>query len=66
MNSMKNKLLPYLFILLGLLLLGYLEQHFPAGVCFVIGIVLILNRIWPETWYYSDKENQNTSNGMTL
>ena len=53
-NSLK-RLLPYLLILLGLILLFYLGQAIPAGVCFLIGIVIIFERIWPEEWGEKEK-----------
>ena len=56
MNSTFIKLLPYLLILFGLLLLFIIGQAIPAGVCFLIGIVMILERIWPEKWESDIKE----------
>ena len=45
-----RKLSPYFLILLGLLLLFYMGQAIPAGVCFLLGYVMIIERIWPEKW----------------
>ncbi len=45
-----KKGLPYLLILFGLLLLFILGQAIPAGVCFLIGIVMIIEGFWPEKW----------------
>lgn len=44
------KILPYLLVLFGLLLLFFIGQAIPAGVCFLIGIVMIEERKWPEKW----------------
>ena len=49
------KLLPYLLILLGLLLLFFLGQALAAGVCFLIGIVMLFEKIRPEKWGGEDK-----------
>ena len=40
----------YLLILLGLFLLLFIGQALVAGVCVLIGIVLIIERFWPEKW----------------
>lgn len=45
---MKN-VRPYLIILLGLFLL-LMGMPLPAGVCFLIGFVTIIDGIWPEDW----------------
>ena len=45
-----KKLLPYLLILLGLLILIIIGQPIVAGVCFLFGIVMIILQIWPEHW----------------
>lgn len=50
MGKKLNKKTPFLVIVLGLLLLFLLGQPIPAGVCFLIGIVMIVERIWPEKW----------------
>lgn len=50
MNTALKKSSPYLLILLGLFLLFYLGQAIPAGVFFLIGTVMIINRLWPEKW----------------
>lgn len=47
-NKMK-KLSPVLLILFSFLLL-LVELALPAGVCFLIGFVLIVESIWPEKW----------------
>lgn len=50
MNLTLKSLTPYLIILLGLLLLFLIGQAEAAGVCFVIGIAMVIERIWPEQW----------------
>lgn len=45
-----KQLLPYLLILLGLLILLIIGIAPVAGVCFLIGIVMILEQKWPEQW----------------
>lgn len=50
MNSTLQSLLPYIAVLLGLLFLFYLGMAIPAGVCFLVGIVMIIERKWPEKW----------------
>jgi len=45
-----KKVFPYLLILLGILLFLFLEQPIPAGVCILVGIVMVVERIWPEKW----------------
>lgn len=50
MNTTLKRFLPILLILLGLYLLLWMGQAPVAGVCMVIGIVMILERIWPEKW----------------
>jgi len=52
-----KKVFPYLLILLGILLLLFGGQPIPAGVCFLIGIVMVLERIWPEKWGPDEKVN---------
>ena len=42
--------LPYLIIIWGLFLLIKMNQPIPAGVCFLLGLVVIIERIWPEKW----------------
>lgn len=44
-----KKARPYLIILLGLLLL-FFNQPYLSGACIILGIVMILEKIWPETW----------------
>ena len=47
---MKLKSTPYLIILLGLVFLLWFDQAIPAGVCLLLGIVMIIESIWPEEW----------------
>ena len=45
-----KKLYPYLLILFGLFLLFIIGQAEVAGVCIIIGIVMFMEKIWPEDW----------------
>ena len=45
-----NKFYPYFLILLGLLILFIIGQPIAAGVCLLIGIVMVIESIWPERW----------------
>lgn len=45
-----KKFYPYLLILLGLLILFIIGQPTIAGVCLLLGIVMVLESIWPEKW----------------
>ncbi len=45
-----KRMLPYVLILIGLILLLFAGQAIPAGVCFLLGIVMIIEKIWPEEW----------------
>lgn len=62
MTPTSKKLTPYLLILLGLLLLFFISQEEAAGVCILLGLVMIILSIWPEKWE-ADKnktvENKN-------
>jgi len=48
-RSMSMKVLPLLLIFLGFLTLN-MFQGFVAIPCMVIGIAMIIERIWPEKW----------------
>ena len=50
MKSTFKTLSPLCLIILGLILLFFVGQPIPAGVCFLIGIVMIIEKIWPEKW----------------
>ena len=56
MNSTLKKLSPYILILLGLLIFLVINQPIVAGVCLVIGIVMIILQIWPEKWEADNQE----------
>ena len=43
------KALPWLLIVLGFLTLD-MFQGFVAFACMVIGIVMLIERVWPEKW----------------
>lgn len=45
-----KKYYSYLLIFLGLFLLFMIGQAPVAGVCILIGIVMIIESIWPEEW----------------
>ncbi|MBO5628677.1 MAG: hypothetical protein J5965_06300 [Aeriscardovia sp.] len=45
----KMRLLPWLLIVLGFLTLNMFQGYF-AITCMVIGIVMFIERIWPEQW----------------
>ena len=45
-----KKIFPYLLILFGLLLLFFINKPIPAGICFLIGFVVMIERAWPEKW----------------
>ena len=56
MNSTLFRISPFLLILLGLIIL-FMTQFTPvAGICFLLGIVMIIERTWPEKWEI--KENK--------
>ena len=50
MNPTLKKLSPFLLIFLGLFILFFLGQTPVAGICFLLGIVMIFEQIWPEKW----------------
>lgn len=56
-----KRMLPYLLILIGLILLLFVGQAIPAGVCFLLGVVMIFEKIWPEKWD-TDKEKNTAEN----
>jgi len=43
------KILPLILIFLGFLTLNMFQGYF-ALACMVIGIVMLIERIWPEKW----------------
>lgn len=50
MNPTIKKTSPFLLIITGLFLLFYMGMAEPAGVCLLMGIVMIVERVWPERW----------------
>lgn len=55
---------PLCIIILGLFLLFFVGQPIPAGVCFLIGIVMIIEMIWPEKWGVEDPKNKRMERGI--
>ena len=51
------KAMPWLLIVFGFLTLN-MFQGYVALACMVIGIVMIIERIWPEKW---DNDNKNSN-----
>lgn len=49
-NKKMKILYPYLLILLGLFLLFFLGQALVAGVFILLGIVIVIEKKWPEQW----------------
>ena len=45
-----KKLYPFLLLLFGLFILFIVDQPIVAGVCILVGIVMIIETIWPEKW----------------
>ena len=45
-----KKLYPFLLLLFGLFILFIVDQPIVAGVCVLLGIVMIFESIWPEKW----------------
>lgn len=56
-RSFLMKVLPWLLIIIGFLTLN-MFQGYVALVCMVIGIVMLIERVWPEKW---DDENKNNN-----
>lgn len=44
------KLVLFFLFLLGVIFLILMEMPIPAGICILIGAVIILESIWPEKW----------------
>ena len=55
---MKRKLLPWLLIVFGFLTLNMFQGAI-AITCMVIGIVMLIERVWPEKW--GDGSNENAA-----
>lgn len=50
MNTALKKTTPFLLLLLGLFMLFMMGNVMIAGVCILLGIVMVIERIWPEKW----------------
>ena len=50
MRTTLKKLSPYFLIFLGLILLLIIDQPGAAGACILTGIVMLIEKIWPERW----------------
>lgn len=50
MSVLIKRLIPYLIIILGIFLLLFMGQAIAAGVCVLVGVVMIIEKIWPEQW----------------
>lgn len=59
-RSLKKKVLPWLLIIFGFITLD-LFKGFVAMTCMVIGIVMLIERKWPEKW---DDENKNCNTAV--
>lgn len=57
------KALPWLLIIFGILTLN-MFQGYLALACMVIGIVMLIERVWPEKW--DEDENEKDSASQTL
>ena len=57
-NSLLMKAMPWLLIVFGFFTLN-MFQGFVAITCMVIGIVMLIERVWPEKWD-SDEMSQDT------
>ena len=57
MSTFFKRLSPLLLIFLGLILLFWIGQAIPAGACLLVGIVIIVESIWPEKWDADNKKN---------
>ena len=56
-KSFLMKVLPWLLIIFGFLNLN-LFQGYVGLACMVIGITMLIERIWPEKW---DNENKSSN-----
>lgn len=50
MNTTLKDLSPYFLILIGLFILFFMDMAPVAGVFFLLGIVMVIESIWPEKW----------------
>ncbi len=63
-NGLLMKAMPLLLIIIGFFTLD-MFQGFIALTCMVIGIVMIIERIWPERWG-DESVNNNTAEKQQL
>lgn len=54
-----KKIIPFLLIILGLFVLLFIGVAEVAGVCLLLGIVMILLEIWPEKWEANNRNKRN-------
>lgn len=54
-NGLLMKVMPLLLIIFGFLTLD-MFQGYVALTCMVIGIMMLIERIWPEEWNVEKKE----------
>lgn len=50
MITVLKKLSPYILIIIGLLLLFFINNALPVGVCVLLGLIMLIERKWPEKW----------------
>lgn len=53
-----RKFYPYLIILFGLFVLFFIGYAPVAGVCLLLGIVMIIESKWPEEWETDKKRSE--------
>lgn len=58
MNTTLKRLSPFLLIIIGLFMLLIMGNVMIAGVCLLLGIVMVIERIWPEEWGAERKKSQ--------
>lgn len=58
MNTALKKTTPFLLLLLGLFMLFMMGNVMIAGVCILLGIVMVIERIWPEKWEADKNKKQ--------
>ena len=56
MNTLLKKTLPLLLILLGFLILCFIEKPIISGIFILLGIIMMIERKWPERM---NSKNQN-------
>lgn len=50
MNPISKKIVPFLLIVFGFLILINIKEPISAGACILVGIIMIVESIWPEKW----------------